>query len=68
MKVSVDLQRCKGYAACMIIAPSIFDVSEETNKVILLNADPGEEARAMVEEAIRGCPVKAISWVANDGR
>ena len=60
MEVSVDLGLCKGYATCMVVAPAVFDLDEDTNKVILLDAHPGDALTARVEEARRACPVSAI--------
>lgn len=59
-KVSVDLELCQGYANCLIEGPSLFDISDETDKAIVLNEFPGEELRAEADAAARGCPAQAI--------
>jgi ferredoxin len=41
-------------------APEVFDVDDDTAKVVLLTASPGEELRAKVEEAVRSCPSRAL--------
>lgn len=61
MKVSADLNACQGYACCMMTAPEVFDLDQEAGKVIILQENPPEELRAKVEEAVRGCPAKALS-------
>lgn len=64
MEVTVDLGLCRGYATCIVVAPTVFDLDEDTNKVILLDAHPGEALAARVEEARRACPVSAIAVTA----
>ena len=60
LDVAVDLGLCKGYATCIVVAPSVFDLDEDTNKVILLDEHPSEALAARVDEARRACPVSAI--------
>ena len=60
MKVEVDLERCQGYVCCVMAAPEVFDVDDDTAKVVLLTAEPGREWRAKVEEAVRSCPSRAL--------
>lgn len=59
-KVTVDLELCAGYANCLIEAPALFDIDEETDKAIVLNETPGEDQRPFAEAAVRGCPARAI--------
>lgn len=60
LKLSVDLDVCKGYALCMIESPNLFDVDDEAGKAILLEGHPSEEQRAEAEAAVHACPAKAI--------
>lgn len=60
MEVTVDLGVCRGYATCIVVAPTVFDLDEETNKVILVDPQPSDAVAARVEEARRACPVSAI--------
>lgn len=60
-KVSLDLNLCQGYANCLIEAPALFDIDEDTDKAILLNDSPGDEFRAQAEASVRGCPARAIA-------
>ncbi len=60
--IKLDLELCQGYANCLIEAPSLFDIDEETDKAILLNSEPPDDLRQQAEAAQRGCPAKAI-WV-----
>jgi ferredoxin len=60
LKVEVDLDACQGYVCCVMSAPEVFDVDDETAKVVLLNAEPAESMRAKVEDAVRSCPSHAL--------
>lgn len=60
MKVEADLDACQGYVCCVMAAPEVFDVDDDTAKVVLLNGSPGEELRGKVEEAVRSCPSRAL--------
>lgn len=59
-KVIVDVDACQGYACCVMAAPAVFDLDEETGKVVLLIEEPDPSLRSDVETAVRGCPVQAI--------
>lgn len=60
MEVKVDLALCRGYATCIVVAPTVFDLDDDTNKVILLDPHPSAALTRRVEEARRACPVSAI--------
>jgi ferredoxin len=60
-KVVFDLDRCQGYANCVVSAPDIFDLDEQTGTAILLQENPNDSLRAAAEEAVRQCPSEAIS-------
>jgi ferredoxin len=60
-KVLLDLDRCQGYANCVVTAPDIFDLDEQTGTAILLQEAPDDALRAAAEEAVRRCPTEAIS-------
>jgi ferredoxin len=61
MHVTVDLEKCQGYANCITDAPEVFDLSDETNKVILLQDRPADSLSRQVREASLNCPVQAIT-------
>lgn len=60
-RVTVDLDKCQGYANCLIEGPSIFDFDDEANKAVIKVAEPGPELRAEADNAVRGCPARAIA-------
>lgn len=65
LKIILDVDKCQGYANCLIEAPEIWDFDESTNKAVLIQEHPAEELRAKAESSARGCPAQAISVVAD---
>ncbi|MGJ3508165.1 ferredoxin [Enemella sp. A6] len=65
-RVELDLTQCQGYANCLIEASDLFDFDDEANKAILKVAEPSDELRAQADNAVRGCPARAISVVERD--
>jgi ferredoxin len=60
--VSVSLETCQGYANCLIEAPALFDLDEDTNKAVVVGGDEHDEQfRDQAEAAARGCPARAIT-------
>jgi ferredoxin len=60
VKIVVDFDKCKSNAVCMGIAPDIFEVRDD-NFLYVLQEEPPESARPLVEQAVRDCPTQAIS-------
>ena len=61
MKVSVDQRACREYANCIVEAPDVFDLNEESGKVELMIAEPGPDRYEEVRAAAASCPVRAIT-------
>ncbi|MBF8184317.1 ferredoxin [Nonomuraea sp. K274] len=61
MRVILDTQNCQAYGNCMLTAPDVFDLDEEAGTAIILRERPPAELRAAVEEAVRSCPVQALT-------
>lgn len=61
LKITVDLDGCKGYACCMMEAPNLFDIDDESGKAILLVENPTEAQRDEAERAVRSCPANVIA-------
>lgn len=57
----LDLDTCQGYANCVMVAPEVFDINEETGVAVLLQETPDDSQLAAVEEAVRQCPTESIS-------
>ena len=60
MRVVVDFDLCESNAACMGIAPEVFEVRDD-NLLYILQDEPPEDLRPKLEEAVRRCPKQAIS-------
>jgi ferredoxin len=60
VKVLADIEKCEGYANCIVAAPTIFSIDDD-NIVLVLEERPAEDQREAVEEAVRNCPVAALS-------
>ena len=61
LKVQIDLMACQGYACCMMEAPELFDLDDDSGKAVLLTDDPPEDQRSHAENAARACPARAIT-------
>jgi ferredoxin len=61
MKVVVNYDLCESNARCMKVAPTVFEVRDEDDKMYIINEHPGEELREAVESAVRLCPKQALS-------
>lgn len=59
-RVSVDPDLCQGHAMCELEAPDYFLVPKR-GQVQILHADPPEQARREIEQAVRACPTQALS-------
>ncbi|MGH3949286.1 MAG: ferredoxin [Pseudonocardiaceae bacterium] len=62
--ITADLQKCQGYANCVVASPDVFDLSDD-GKVDLQQAQVADEAVAEVEEAVRSCPAAALKMEAS---
>lgn len=60
-KVSIDPEKCQGYACCVMTAPTIFDLGSDAQRAVVLQPEPGDDLRDVVDKAVRGCPAQAIS-------
>lgn len=58
-RVEVDLDLCKGHAACMGEAPELFQVDEE-GRLTMLQETPEEALREKAIKAAKYCPTQAI--------
>lgn len=59
MKVHVDLAVCEAHGECTYAAPEVFELDDDDE--LHYDASPAEERRPKVEQAVRSCPVQAIT-------
>ena len=62
MKIKVDLDICTGSGSCGMLAPDVFEVSDEGLCQVLVT-EAGSEPENRVHRAIVSCPTRAISVV-----
>jgi ferredoxin len=60
VRIVVDRDLCQGHAACEGEAPDVFSVSKE-GELTIVQPEPPEELRAVVELAVKYCPTHALS-------
>lgn len=60
ISVRADLTKCEGYANCVIAAPEVFDLGPD-GKVVVAVSEHDDDRHAEIEEAVRSCPVSALS-------
>jgi ferredoxin len=63
MRIEVDWDLCEANAACMRAAPEVFRVDEDDHLHLLIH-EVSPELRTKVEKAVRDCPRRALSLVA----
>lgn len=67
MRLTVNLNRCQGYAQCCFLAPSVFELHGQ--EALWFDPAPDESQREHVLRAAASCPVRAIvvEWSGPDG-
>jgi ferredoxin len=60
IQVHANVRICEGFANCLVAAPDLFDLDDD-DKVIILQGELDDAERARVDEAIRSCPVAALT-------
>lgn len=61
MHVHVDYALCEGHGQCLLAAPDVFDLPDDSDTVVVLSADPPERDRPAVVRAAAMCPAQALS-------
>lgn len=59
-KLHADYPSCQGYGNCVTGAADTFDVDDD-GVVVLLRDTFAERERSRIEDAVRSCPVNALS-------
>jgi ferredoxin len=60
VKVIRDANRCELHGECLLAAPDVFEIEDDNDVVTVVNAEPGEELRGAVEQAVMMCPTTAL--------
>jgi ferredoxin len=60
MKIIVDAAVCQGHGECVLVAPELFDLGDDTGAVNV-HDDVPEELQEEARQAERVCPLGAIS-------
>jgi ferredoxin len=58
LRVTVNMDKCQGYGACVKIAPDVFGFNAEKKAEV---GDPGASPNEVVLKAARCCPYRAIT-------
>ena len=61
MRIVVDRDLCESNAVCERLAPTVFRINPDEDRMELLQEIPDEAARVSVEHAVRMCPRGALS-------
>ena len=59
MKIVLDENKCSSLGMCESVSPDHFEVGDD-GSLTILNAEPSEDDRALVEEAVAACPTAAL--------
>lgn len=60
-RVLADTGVCQGHQLCQGEAPDVFGFDADADVVVVLEAEPGEERRADVVQAVKYCPAFALA-------
>ncbi|MEU2660833.1 ferredoxin [Streptomyces sp. NPDC007325] len=60
VRIAIDPDLCMGAGQCALVAPEVFTQDDDGFGTVLPGREDGEGA-TLVREAVRACPVQAIS-------
>lgn len=63
MKALVDKALCQGHGLCVLYAPDIFTLDDETGLAVVKSEAIESSQRRELIEAVNSCPVKAITLI-----
>ncbi|NEB74468.1 ferredoxin [Streptomyces sp. SID14478] len=61
MRVEVDQERCVGAGMCALTAPDVFTQDDDGFSEVLPGRAEAAGEHPLVKEAVRACPVGAVS-------
>lgn len=59
MRIVLDRARCTGIGICESLAPTVFEVDDD-GELVVLSTEVPEDAHDEVTEAVEGCPTMAL--------
>jgi ferredoxin len=59
MRIVLDRAKCTGIGICEAFAPTVFEVDDH-GELVVLSAEVPEDAQNEVAEAVEGCPTLAL--------
>jgi ferredoxin len=59
MKIVTDVGACVGAGQCVVVSPTVFDLTED-GKVVVLDENPSAKLHEQVRNAAFACPAFAI--------
>jgi ferredoxin len=60
IRIEINRETCNGYGNCVLAADGIFDLDDE-GKVVLKQAEAGDDQADAVQRAVYDCPTDSIS-------
>ena len=66
--ITLNIASCQGYACCMMEAPELFELDDDTSKAVLLHDHVDESRLARARAAERACPARAITVTVSDSK
>ncbi|MFI7387801.1 ferredoxin [Streptomyces sp. NPDC049813] len=61
VRIEVDKERCVGAGMCALTAPDVFTQDDDGVSEVLPGAATAAGEHPMVKEAVRACPVGAVT-------
>ena len=58
-RIEVDRDRCASTGGCEALAPEVFEIGDD-GALVILQPEPPAELMSAVQEAIAGCPTRAL--------
>ncbi|MEV1046730.1 ferredoxin [Streptomyces sp. NPDC049916] len=65
MEIQVDRERCVGAGMCALTAPDVFTQDDDGLSEVLPGGGETSGGHPLVREAVRACPVGAVSLTAD---
>ncbi len=59
-RIEIDRDACMGSGVCTVYAAATFEIDDETKSTV---ADPAGDPIDRIEQAVAGCPTRAITLV-----